>query len=174
MKTPKVFLLIIAMVAVSAISYYLPTLVENISEESSSAGTGTVEVHAMDMGNGSNLTKSDMNGDVGIYTTLLPEQSNQHQLIFEVVMNSTSVDLQQYDLTENAAISFGTKNDRTGTFEWEPTSKENHHIIGYLKWSGSFDKSYKNIKLELKNIDYISSRSFTWKNSKSINQILNH
>jgi hypothetical protein len=175
MKASKIILLLIAMVAVGAISFFVTSFIYNGKNTVKSPQTGptSTSAHATMAGMNSNsLTKSDTTGAVGIYTTLIAEKSNSNQLTFEVVMNSQTVDLHQYDLPKLAALSFGTQKNNPGTFEWESTNIDAHNRIGYLKWSGIIDKNYKKINLELKDIGHISTRTFSWKKSKLIDQTL--
>ncbi len=174
MKAFKIIPLLIAIVAVGIISYFAAPIIMNgkKANEISNADQASMAVHAAAAGTKSSLTTYDSTGMVGIYTTLLLEKSNSHQLVFEVVMNTDSDDLFQYDLTKIAAISFGTETDNPGTFEWESSNKNDHHMIGYLKWNGTLDRNYKNIILDLKGIDNVSLRTFTWKKSKLTDRIL--
>jgi hypothetical protein len=183
MKGLKIFSLLIAVVMVGAIGFYLTDFIMNgnKAEDSSiadqvkqSQSNGSDSVRANVTGTESELTKSDSEGAVAIKTTFLTEKSSSNQLVFEVVMNTHSVDLQQYDLTQLATISFGTDTNNPGTFEWEPSSQDSHHMMGYLTWKGALDENYKKINLDLNNIDNISSRLFSWEKSKLIDEILNN
>lgn len=49
-------------------------------------------------------------------------------------------------------------------FEWEPENQDSHHMMGNLIWNGDMDENFKNINLNLNNIDNVPERKFTWKN----------
>ncbi len=117
-----------------------------------------------DEGTESTLTRIDSQGAVGIEVTPLPEKSSSDELVFEIVMNTHSVDLLQYQLNELAELSFGATNTTAGEFEWELSSKDSHHLVGYLKWMGPVMED--NVTLEIKNIDNIPSRVFEWEKLK--------
>lgn len=76
-------------------------------------------------------------------------------------MNTHSVDLQQYDISQLAEVSFGVE-PNTQNFKWDPSSKDSHHMMGYLIWNGDVKKGYENISLNIKGIDQIPSRVFIW------------
>lgn len=112
------------------------------------------------------LTRIDSQGAVGVEATLLPEKSSSNELIFEIVMNTHSVDLLQYPLNELTHLSFGTAANTSGEFEWERASEDSHHMVGYLKWKGEVIE--ESITLEIKDIDNVSLRTFTWENDDLI------
>jgi hypothetical protein len=180
MKWSKIFIYLFIVAVVGTMSYFITTYIVNgkNAEESSIAEQIEQKQSSNGMrenveGTENELTKSDVNGAVAIKTTLLVEKSNKNQVVFEVVMNTHSVDMLQYDLPKLASISFGTSINTSGTFKWEPASNDSHHMMGYLKWDGAMDKNYQNINLDLKNIDNIPSRIFSWKKSNITDQILN-
>lgn len=113
------------------------------------------------------LSKIDSQGDVDVEVTFLPEKSNTETLLFEVLLNTHTGDLLQYEVDELAQISFGSEINKTGRFEWELSNDDSHHTVGLLKWTGEV-KSNSNIKLELNNIEKDVSRSFTWDKNEVI------
>lgn len=129
------------------------TMAEQVENKGEVNKENTVE-------NESTLTRVDSQGSVTIQATLLPEKSHTNLLTFEIVMNTHSGDLLQYDIRDQAQLSFGTTINRTGTFEWKYTNKDSHHMSGYLMWKGNIDED--DINLELKNIENIPTRLFTW------------
>ena len=122
-------------------------------------------------GTENSLTKRDGQGAVVVDVTYLnPTVNDQTYLIFEVVLNTHTVDLLQYDYSKIAAIST-TKDDRlTGNFIWEPINNDGHHAKGLLKWPQSEGSLLTNqltsLTLELQGIDEIPSRTFTWNNDE--------
>lgn len=111
-------------------------------------------------GTESELSRIDSQGAVAVQVAVLPEMSLENELMFEIVMNTHSVDLNQYQLNKLAQLSFGTTVNTTGEFEWKPENEDSHHRIGYLKWKGT--PSWDGITLVLKDIDNIPSRKFVW------------
>lgn len=118
------------------------------------------------------LTKENSEGTVEIKTTLLTEKSSNNQLVFEVVMNTHSGDLLQYDFAKLANIGFGKETNKSGIFEWQPSNQDSHHLKGVLTWKGQIDKNPSFIDLDLKTIDQIPSRIFHWEKSKAIDEML--
>lgn len=116
------------------------------------------------------LSKIDSQGEVDVEVTFLPEKSNTDTLLFEILLNTHTGDLLQYEVDELAQISFGSDINKTGIFEWELSNDDSHHTVGLLKWTGEVE-SNSNIKLELKNIERDVSRSFIWNQSEVISSI---
>lgn len=108
----------------------------------------------------SELSRIDSQGAVTVQVAILPEKSTKNELMFEIVMNARSVDLIQYQLNRLAQLSFGTKVNTSGEFEWRAVNEDSHQMVGYLKWKGT--PSEGGITLVLKGIDDIPSRTFVW------------
>lgn len=111
------------------------------------------------------LSKTDAQGAVAVKATLLPGKSNQKQLMFEIVMNTHSVSLSEYDIPKIARLALGGK-EAGGNFVWEPSGEDSHHMSGFLTWNGQLEKGYNEIALKLENIDNIPERVFNWKESE--------
>lgn len=107
------------------------------------------------------LSKIDSQGAVSIKVTPLLYQQTSEELIFEITMNTHSVDLLQYQLDELVQLSFGTTVVTNGEFEWELTSEDSHHLAGILKWKGPVLD--EDITLVIKDFDSIPTRKFQWK-----------
>jgi hypothetical protein len=107
------------------------------------------------------LTKTQSDGAVAVKATLIPEKSNKNKLDFEIVMNTHSVDLLQYDISNISEVSFGTE-PATQDFKWDASSSDSHHMMGYLIWNGDVKEGNDNISLNIKGIDDIPSRVFNW------------
>ncbi|WP_404328128.1 hypothetical protein [Mesobacillus maritimus] len=160
--------LIIVVVAVIALGSYFVNKTDS-SEKVGTEKSVTEEVKvSSDEQDGSDvertqnlLTKTDSQGAVIVQVTLLPEESNRNQLIFEIAMNTHSVDLSQYDLARLAEISFGEKGQNPN-FKWEILNNDSHHIMGTLTWQEELEEIPENLTLILKDIDQITSRIFSW------------
>jgi hypothetical protein len=183
MKGLKVVSFLAALLAVGAMGFFLTNfIISSDKEEGSSIAdqvkqsqpVSTDAVRENVTGTESELTKTNSEGAVAIKTTLLAEKSSKDQLVFEVVMNTHSVDLTQYDLTQLASISFGVDSNNSGVFEWDSANRDSHHMMGNLVWKGTLDNNYKTISLNLNNIDGISLRNFTWEKNKLIDEVLNN
>lgn len=109
------------------------------------------------------LQRPDSQGTVAIQTTLIPEKSSSNKLFFEIVFNTHSGDLLQYEIGKLAKLSFGSNTNQKGTFEWELANEDSHHLVGYLTWKGEVLDD--RITLKLDNIANIPSRSFIWEKS---------
>jgi hypothetical protein len=173
MKGIKILSLFIGVIAVGLIGYYLTDFILNGNKAAENSIANQVKQSQSNQSNSvrtnvegteSPLTKSNSEGAVAIKTTFLPEKSNNNQLVFEVVMNTHSVDLTQYDLSKLASITFDQDSGIPGMFEWEPENTDSHHMMGNLIWNGDVGENYKNINLNLSNIDNVPARMFTWKN----------
>ncbi len=133
--------------------------------------TATKQTRENISGQDNELTLSDSQGAVTVDTTLILEESSASGLVFEIVMNTHSVDLAQYDLAGIAQLAFSTGSGATENFTWEADSNDSHHMKGTLKWTGSIPKDTANIKLELKGIGEAPSRTFVWDQKEAIEQI---
>ncbi|WP_312098635.1 hypothetical protein [Niallia sp.] len=115
-------------------------------------------------GTETSLSRADTQGAVTVQVTLIPEKSTSNELVFEVVMNTHTVDVLQYQIDKLAQLSFGTSINNTGNFEWKNENEDSHHLVGYLNWKGSVIED--NIILELNGIDDIPLRTFQWEKSE--------
>lgn len=79
---------------------------------------------------------------------------------FEVIMNTHSVELTQYNVSEQSELIISGQVAQ-GTFQWESVNNDPHHMKGYLKWEGNTDLKGP-FTLNIKGIDDIDSRHFTW------------
>jgi len=167
MLKPKWIILTLVFLAVGGFGGYFITSIV-ISKNSTSEATNVAKVTEASKqmrpdaeGVEDGLTKTQSQGVVVVKATLLPEKSTNSKLVFEIVMNTHSVDLQQYKISQLAEVSFGS-DPNTQNFKWEPSSKDSHHMMGYLTWNGEVNTGYVNISLNLKGIDDIPSRVFIW------------
>lgn len=182
MKGLQIISLGIGVIVIGIASFYLTNLFINWNkaEETSIAeqviktsGNASVTDRPNVSGTENDLSRMNSDGAVVIKTTLLTEKSSGNQIVFEVVLNTHSGNLLQYDFAKLANINFGNTNNNTGVFEWQPSNQDSHHLQGLLTWKGEIDKAYNAIELNLKDIDSIPSREFNWEKSKMIDEIFN-
>ncbi|WP_059172039.1 hypothetical protein [Bacillus sp. FJAT-27445] len=111
-------------------------------------------------GTESPLSKTDNQGAVTIKASVLPEESDGAKLTFEILMNTHSEDLSQYNLAELATISTGGK-ELPSNFEWRTDGQDSHHMKGMLIWTGQAVVD-RDVTLVVKNIGDIPERRFIW------------
>ena len=180
MRGLKIISLVIGAVIVGFASFYLTGFFINGNESKGDSIADQVILNSNNSstdtrpnvnGTENDLTKVNSAGTVEIKTTLLTEKSNRNELVFEVVMNTHSGNLLQYDFSQMANIRFNKENANSGVFEWQSSNQDSHHLKGLLIWNGKLDESYSFIELNLKDIDNIPSRNFIWEKSKVIDEI---
>lgn len=124
-----------------------------------------------------NYLKIDTKGtvDVAILFTNLIEE-NMDELIFEVYLNTHSVDLEKIDYANQAILRTNSGLEVKKDFTWILTGGSGHHIKGLLKIPNKIngnkilDKDSLYIELELLNIGGTSSKKFKWEVNK-INEL---
>lgn len=165
-KAKKIVGLIFLFGITSLISYFaIITLVgekpktEKTIEEKVQEETTQVKKQSTEINNG--LTKTDNQGEVTISITPLLEKNNEESYVFQVEMNTHSVDLSQFDLNNLTEISIG-QNEEVGRITWEPSTNESHHTEGYIKVNGNWKSDFRFLELKIYNINGIKSRTFTW------------
>ena len=116
------------------------------------------------------LTRINEEGAVVMRVTYMNPVANidAGELIFEVRMNSHSVDLDAYKLEEMAIL----KTDRGKVYKplgWFNPGGGGHHRFGTLKFPGKnkdggdiITKDTKEIIIIISNIDNVKERSFQW------------
>lgn len=167
MKNLTLVIIIIFIVGVGGLGgYYLTAIAKGSNEKAESTVAEHAEQTSQKMssdaeGAENSLTKIQTQRVVTVKVTLLPEKSSNDKVVFEIVMDTHSVDLLQYEIDNVAEVSIDKKASAVGTV-WEPSSNDSHHVIGYLTWSGERNEDYKQISLTLKNIDNIPERVFSW------------
>ncbi|MFT9597403.1 hypothetical protein [Mesobacillus sp.] len=109
------------------------------------------------------LTKTDTQGAVAVKATIIPEKSNTNQLVFELVLNTHSVDLSKYNITKASKIVFDER-EESQEFIWKTSSEDSHHMSGVLTWDGLVTVDFKEVSLKLEQIDNIPVRTFSWTN----------
>ncbi|RHW38883.1 hypothetical protein D1B31_12930 [Neobacillus notoginsengisoli] len=164
MGISKVTALIIA--AIAAIGLGIMLLNNNVGQEGPETAIAqrvqeSNEQRPDVQGTESPLSKTDAQGAVTIRASILPEESGDGKLTFEILMNTHSVDLSQYNLAEMATISSGGK-ELPASFEWKTDGQDSHHMKGMLVWTGTVSLD-KDLKLVLKDIGNIPEKRFFWK-----------
>lgn len=122
-----------------------------------------------------NLTKTNEEGAVSVAITFLnPVENNNDYWVFEMAINTHSVNLDQYDFHKLTSLSIDDKTFHDEfVFEKEGIG---HHITYNIKVPKIIDgnkiitKESKNLILYLKDIDGIPLRTYEW----DLTQYKNH
>ncbi|MEH6905166.1 hypothetical protein [Neobacillus drentensis] len=171
MLKPKWIIITVLVLAVGGVGgYFITSAVISGNSASETTNGDKVSEASKQMrpeaeGVENSLTRTQSEGAVVVKATLLPEKSTKNKLVFEIVMNTHSVNLLKYDISNITDVSFGTER-ATQNFKWDATSKDSHHIMGYLMWNGHVKEGYENISLNIKGIDQIPSRVFSWQKNE--------
>lgn len=122
------------------------------------------------------LLRIDMQGAVAVAITFLnPTELDQDYLNFEVQLNTHSVNLDIYDLSEMTIVNVGEDTKINSDLEWRVLEGEGHHITGLLRvpmgnnQNESFYETASFIELEIQALDEIKSRKFRWERKKDDN-----
>ncbi|AKL96050.1 hypothetical protein CACET_c26050 [Clostridium aceticum] len=116
------------------------------------------------------LYKVDMQGSVSVGVTFLnPIEEDDDYFNFDVALNTHSVDLDDYDLSQMTLLYVGDKVKITEDIQWTMVEGGGHHVSGMVKVPREQqgrkldykDKEY--IRIEITNLDGIASREFEWK-----------
>jgi hypothetical protein len=108
------------------------------------------------------LERVDSQNVVTIKSTLVPDRSDlTSKLVFDIKMDTHSVDLSSIDLKTLSEISIDSI-VAEGRFFWEIYKKDSHHVSGTLIWDGKGPIEFSNLTLTLKNINEIPERTFSW------------
>ena len=92
-------------------------------------------------------------------------------LFFQVAINTNSLDMSGFDITQEAAVEYEDGASIMDGFEWRPIhNSHNHHFMGILTVPGlktgkAIFKEAKYIKLIIKGIPSIDKREFRWSDS---------
>lgn len=109
------------------------------------------------------LVRTDKQGEVEVAVMFLnPVQPNNNYLLFQIDLNTHSVDLEQFNLPANSQLQLDGQRITTG-FQLE-TQGSGHHITYILKVPATnIDlKKVQKMKLLVKNLDNIPERVFVW------------
>jgi len=113
--------------------------------------------------------RTDSQGRVAVgvlFKNLL--EDNDDNLIFEIMLNTHSVDLEQIDYAKLVTLKNEDGVITTEGFEWKKTEGSGHHIFGYLKVPKQYNgknimkETTEFIELEINGLDDIESRKFIW------------
>ncbi|SCY22117.1 hypothetical protein [Alkaliphilus peptidifermentans] len=115
------------------------------------------------------LYKIDMQGDVSVGVAFLnPIEEDNDYFNFGVALNTHSVDLDGYNLSQMTFLYVGDEVKITENIQWTMVEGGGHHVSGMIKvpreQEGTKldykDKEY--IRLEIMNLDGVNSRVFEW------------
>lgn len=119
------------------------------------------------------LFRVDTQGDVALGITFLnPQEEDEDYLNFEIMLDTHSMDLDEYNLGEISTLFIGDEIKITEGIKWEVDTGSGHHILGYLqvprKYKGeAIDYLEANfVELEIKELAGIASRKFKWEKSE--------
>lgn len=107
------------------------------------------------------LTRTDSQGAVAVKATIIPDKSNTKQLVFELELNTHSIDLSKYNITKASKIVFDER-EESQEFIWKASSEDSHHMSGILTWAGQATVDFKEVSLKLEQIDNVPVRTFSW------------
>ncbi|AOY77763.1 hypothetical protein [Clostridium formicaceticum] len=113
------------------------------------------------------IVNSEGNVAVGI-TFLNPIEDDENYFRFGVALNTHSVDLDAYDLSQRAVLFLENQLTISENIEWRLVEGEGHHVLGELKIPSEYEDKkisyvdYEYVELEIRDIDGIASRRFKW------------
>lgn len=110
------------------------------------------------------LTRTNEDGAVEVSVLYLnPLKTVENGvLVFEVKLNTHSVNLDQYQFAEIAYLQIDSNPPRE-SIGWFDAKGRGHHLSGVLKFGGSFPESAKRMKLVIKGVDGVAERAFEWR-----------
>jgi len=119
------------------------------------------------------LTRTNSQGSVSVGITFLnPLEEDPAYFNFEVALNTHSVDLDGYDLSEMTTLYIDDQLQSTEGIQWTDIQGGGHHVSGILKLPKygedgnlSFEDADR-IELIIEELDGIDSRSFVWDQSE--------
>ncbi|SHJ71673.1 hypothetical protein [Tepidibacter formicigenes] len=112
-------------------------------------------------------TDNQGNVDVGVLINNI-EKEDENYLVFKVMLNTHSVDLEGIDYAKLVNIKNSEGLIVKEGFLWEQVGGSGHHIYGYLKvpkeYNGEsiINENTEYIELEIKELDKVESRKFVW------------
>ncbi len=113
--------------------------------------------------------RTDTQGSVSVGVAFLnPVEEDPDYFNFEVALNTHSVDLDEYDLSEMTTLHVEDQLQITEGIQWTDVQGGGHHVSGIIKVPKSWEegnlnyKDVKEIQLIIENLDGIDSRIFLW------------
>lgn len=110
---------------------------------------------------GTSLERFNNEGAVKVTAEYLPpKKSKIEEISFRLVLDTHSVNLEQYDIQQLSSLII----DNGAPIEaskWQPTGAS-HHFNGVLSFSKELPSEEHTIKLIVKNIDNVEERVFEW------------
>lgn len=114
------------------------------------------------------LTRTNGEGAVEIDITFLnPLENDQQFWVFKVAMNTHSVNLDKYNLSELTTFKVDGNNQLQKEVVIEKKGA-GHHIMHYIKVSKEINgqkvikENIKSISIEIKDVDNVALRTFEW------------
>lgn len=121
------------------------------------------------------LLRVDMQGDVAVGVIFLnPQEEDQDYLNFEVILDTHSVNLDEYNLGEITTLFIDDKIKITEGIKWQVESGSGHHILGSIQVPRNNKGKIINYleadftELEIKEIGEIASRKFRWEKDELV------
>jgi len=116
------------------------------------------------------LLRSDQQGNVDVDVIFLNPltEEKEKELVFEVMLNTHSVDLEKYDLSKISVLKTSDGIRIEDGIEWRIESGSGHHITGLLKFPlyvnnrPILSKDTDYITIIIRNLDNIPERTFQW------------
>jgi len=112
---------------------------------------------------GDKQSRLDSQGAVKVSATLLAPgegQTDQGKTIFELALDTHSVDLGQYDIEAISVLQFDD-NPPIGGGTWE-SAGSGHHFKGRLSFAQPVPSGTKAVRLLILNLDGVKERVFEW------------
>jgi hypothetical protein len=144
-------------------------MMEGMMGQQSMMRGGMMQGQAKTGVNPSSLTKTDAQGSVTIEVTFDPqEQRTQEELLFEVKMDTHSVELGEIDLGQLSVLR-NEKGTEVNPSKWASPEEGGHHVAGSLVFpsvdpSGRFllGPTTRSIELVVRGVGGIGERVFRW------------
>jgi hypothetical protein len=109
----------------------------------------------------SSLERDNKEGAVSVIAEYLPTKNSKEEGIsFRLILNTHSVDLEQYDI-QNLSSLIIDKGTPTAATKWEP-SGAGHHFKGILHFSETLPSGKHQLQLVVRNLDNVKERVFEW------------
>lgn len=161
-KLPVIITFLLTFMVITGCSSASPDLAKiNSSTDTAEADSSTDLEKIASSFQDNNMLRSNTDGVVSINVEYLGYKDNL--LSFNIAMDTHSVDLDQYDLTQ-LSVLMDDKGNSYPPFSWD-AEPGGHHRTGILTFSQSGSQDKPDIlKLIISNVAEIQERTFTWEN----------
>lgn len=159
----KTIILSILAVAIFVAGYFAWNGLKNGNQEATQPTQQAQENQASNQLNDNALTRTSDGGNVSVDVTFEnPSTKEKDPLVFQVAMNTHSVNLDGYDLAKMAVLK--TNDGREFRDFTEETQGMGHHRTIYLKINnkGIITSKTKSLELVLKDVAGVPTREFKW------------